>query len=113
MVRPGQKYITITNFLYFLDKDQAFKAFGIFEATETGEITKHAFAKWVVNAYKERRALGLTLNDNKTIIEKLHTVLNGVSSMLIYIYEHASCRLMTLYIGLQSLVCGFFPYFLV
>lgn len=80
MARPGQKYLTIKDFLCFLPEEQAARAFSLFETTESGEITKRSLMKWVVNVYKERRALALTLNDSRTVVAKLHKVLNVVSS---------------------------------
>ncbi|EFJ24345.1 hypothetical protein SELMODRAFT_80296, partial [Selaginella moellendorffii] len=78
IARPGRKYLMLRDFLYFLPEDKASRAFALFEATESGTITKKAFVKWVVNVYKERRALALTLNDNKTVVAKLHRVLNAL-----------------------------------
>ena len=79
MARPGQKSLTIKDFLYFLPEDHAMRAFQLFEVTEAGEITKKALAKWVISVYKEHRALSLTLNDNRTVVAKLHKVLTVVS----------------------------------
>ena len=81
MARPGQKFLTIQDFLYFLPEDQALRAFQLFEINEAGEITKKALAKWVVSVYNEHRALSLTLSDSRTVVAKLHKVLTVVSKI--------------------------------
>lgn len=83
MAKHGKKCITLRNFIYFLPQEQVGRAFALFETNENGEITKEAVMKWVVNVYKERRALCLTLNDNKTVVEKLHRVLNAVLVLIL------------------------------
>ncbi|KAI5068325.1 hypothetical protein GOP47_0016670 [Adiantum capillus-veneris] len=83
MAKHGQKRITLQNFIYFLPEEHLARAFAMFETTENGEITKESFIKWVVNVYTERRALCLTLNDNKTVVEKLHRLLNAVLIMIL------------------------------
>ncbi|KAH7365103.1 hypothetical protein KP509_18G009100 [Ceratopteris richardii] len=85
MTRPGQKTLKMKDFLYFLHEEQALRAFSLFEVTESGEITKKSLTKWVVGAYKERRALALTLNDNKTVVAKLHKVLDTVLMLTLLI----------------------------
>ena len=81
MAQPGKKCLTIKDFLYFLPEDEAIKAFSLFQINESGEITKKALANWVMSVFTERRALALTLNDSKTVIAKLHKVLNFVSEI--------------------------------
>ncbi|KAH7282114.1 hypothetical protein KP509_35G012600 [Ceratopteris richardii] len=83
MAKHGKKKITLQNFMYFLPEEHLARAFAMFETTENGEITKDSFIKWVVNVYTERRALCLTLNDNKTVVEKLHRLLNVVLIMIL------------------------------
>uniref|UniRef100_A0A6N2LVJ7 Mechanosensitive ion channel protein n=1 Tax=Salix viminalis TaxID=40686 RepID=A0A6N2LVJ7_SALVM len=46
------------------------------EASETSRIGKSSLKNWVVNAFRERRALALTLNDTKTAVNKLHQMIN-------------------------------------
>ncbi|MCO5566689.1 hypothetical protein L7F22_020367 [Adiantum nelumboides] len=83
MAKHGQRRITLQNFIYFLPEEHLARAFAMFETTENGEVTKESFIKWVVNVYTERRALCLTLNDNKTVVEKLHRLLNVVLVMIL------------------------------
>ncbi|XP_024518794.1 mechanosensitive ion channel protein 4 isoform X1 [Selaginella moellendorffii] len=85
MARPGQKYLTLRDFLYFLPEEQAARAFSLFEITDQGHISKKALVKWVVSVYKERRALALTLSDNKTVVAKLHRVFDFVLVVVLFI----------------------------
>ena len=89
MARPGQKCLTINDFMYFLPEDEAIRAFSVFQINEAGEITKKSLAKWVMSVFTERRALALTLSDNKTVVAKLHKVLDFVSKIksLIVFYQ--------------------------
>ncbi|CAM6083188.1 unnamed protein product [Calypogeia fissa] len=76
IARPGEKFLSLSDFLYFLPEEQATRAFGLFELNDAGHITKKSLMKWVVNVYKERRSLALTLSDNRTVVAKLHRVLD-------------------------------------
>ncbi|KAG0617287.1 hypothetical protein M758_5G179000 [Ceratodon purpureus] len=76
MAPPGAKFLTLDNFTEFLPEDKAAKAYGLFEITDQGHITKKALMQWVVSVYKERKALSLTLSDNRTVVAKLHRVLD-------------------------------------
>ncbi|XP_024367346.1 mechanosensitive ion channel protein 10 isoform X1 [Physcomitrium patens] len=76
MADPGAKYLTLDNFTEFLPEDKAAKAFGLFEVTDQGHISKKGLMQWVVSVYKERKALSLTLSDNRTVVAKLHRVLD-------------------------------------
>jgi Ca2+-binding EF-hand superfamily protein len=81
MARPGQRSLTLEDFLHFLPEEQALRAFQLFEMNAAGEITKRALAKWVISVYNEHRALSLTLSDSRTVIAKLHKVLTAVSKI--------------------------------
>lgn len=78
MADPGAKFLTLRNFMEFLPEDKAAKAFALFEVSDQGQISKKALMKWVVSVYKERKALSLTLSDNRTVVAKLHRVLDVV-----------------------------------
>ncbi|OAE30974.1 hypothetical protein AXG93_2018s1410 [Marchantia polymorpha subsp. ruderalis] len=102
IARPGEKFLTLTDFLYFLPEDQATRAFGLFEVNDLGHITKKALMKWVVNIYKERRALALTLSDNRTVVAKLHRVLD----VLLLAVAITICFLI-MGVNTQKLIVGF------
>lgn len=80
MAPPGSKYLTLENFTEFLPEDKAAKAYGLFEVSDQGHISKKALMQWVVSVYKERKALSLTLSDNRTVVAKLHRVMDVVRS---------------------------------
>ncbi|KAF2302162.1 hypothetical protein GH714_033189 [Hevea brasiliensis] len=76
----GSKYIYLEDLLRFMKEDEALKTMSLFEgASETSRINKSSLKNWVVNAFRERRALALTLNDTKTAVNKLHQVIVVVS----------------------------------
>jgi len=83
MAPPGAKYLTLENFTEFLPEDKAAKAYGLFEVTDQGHISKKALVQWVVSVYKERKALSLTLSDNRTVVAKLHRVMDVVSILIL------------------------------
>uniref|UniRef100_A0A6N2LJ41 Mechanosensitive ion channel protein n=1 Tax=Salix viminalis TaxID=40686 RepID=A0A6N2LJ41_SALVM len=77
VARHGSKYIYLQDLMRFLEEDQVSKTMSFFEeASETSRIGKSSLKNWVVNAFRERRALALTLNDTKTAVNKLHQMIN-------------------------------------
>lgn len=70
----------------FMREDEAAKTMNLFEgAAEAGKISKSSLKNWVVNAFRERRALALTLNDTKTAVNKLHRMLNFMVAIIILV----------------------------
>ncbi|XP_065861619.1 mechanosensitive ion channel protein 6 [Euphorbia lathyris] len=77
VAKPGSRYIYLEDIMRFMPEDEALKAMSLFEgASESKKISKSCLKNWVVNAFRERRALALTLNDTKTAVNKLHHVVN-------------------------------------
>ncbi|XP_057796959.1 mechanosensitive ion channel protein 8-like [Salvia miltiorrhiza] len=86
VAKPGFKYIYLEDIMRFMRKDEAIKAIRLFEdECEHKGISKRALKNWVVNAFRERRALALSLNDTKTAVDKLHHMLNALVAILIII----------------------------
>ncbi|KAG5247976.1 mechanosensitive ion channel protein [Salix suchowensis] len=82
----GSKYIYLQDLMCFLEKDQASKTMSFFEkASETSIIGKSSLKNWVVIAFRERRALALTLNDTKTVVNKLHQMINVIVGIIIVV----------------------------
>ncbi|CAK7329439.1 unnamed protein product [Dovyalis caffra] len=82
----GSKYIYLQDLMRFLQEDKALKTMGFFEeASETSRISKSSLKNWVVNAFRERRALALTLNDTKTAVNKLHQMINVAVGIVIIV----------------------------
>ncbi|XAR64232.1 hypothetical protein NMG60_11024497 [Bertholletia excelsa] len=93
-------------------KGGALKAMHLFEGVSDGKgISKRALKNWVVNAFRERRALALSLNDTKTAVNKLRQMLNvavGIVLLVIWllILKIASPRFFVL-IDSQLLLVAF------
>ncbi|KAM7514025.1 hypothetical protein LguiA_003608 [Lonicera macranthoides] len=86
VARPGSKYIYLGNLMRFMREDEASKTIRLFEgASESKGISKRVLKNWVVNAFRERRALALSLNDTKTAVHKLHHILNIVVGIIIVV----------------------------
>ncbi|CAN0925408.1 Mechanosensitive ion channel protein 4 [Linum grandiflorum] len=86
VAKPGSRYIYFEDLLRFMEEDEATKAMSFFEgASESQKISKSCLKNWVVNAFRDRRALALTLNDTKTAVNKLHRVVNVLVAILIII----------------------------
>jgi hypothetical protein len=93
MAPPGAKFLTLDNFTEFLPEDKAAKAYGLFEISDQCHISKKALMQWVVSVYKERKALSLTLSDNRTVVAKLHRVLDVVR-LLTQLWIYVSIRIL-------------------
>ncbi|KAL7613498.1 mechanosensitive ion channel protein 6 [Lactuca sativa] len=82
----GSKRIYIEDLMRFLREDEALKAIRLFDGdSETKGISKALLKNWVVNVYRERRALALSLNDTKTAVKKLHQMFNLAVSIIIIV----------------------------
>ncbi|XP_023512518.1 mechanosensitive ion channel protein 6-like isoform X2 [Cucurbita pepo subsp. pepo] len=82
----GSKYIYLEDLMRFMVEDEASKTMSLFEgASESRKISKSSLKNWVVNAFRERRALALTLNDTKTAVNKLHRMVNILVSVIILV----------------------------
>ncbi|XVE53049.1 hypothetical protein DITRI_Ditri02bG0173400 [Diplodiscus trichospermus] len=86
VAKPGSKYIYLEDIERFLEEDEALKTMSLFEgASESKRISKKALKNWVVNAFRERRALALTLNDTKTAVNRLHWMVNVLVGIIIVV----------------------------
>ncbi|KAI7737113.1 hypothetical protein M8C21_007422, partial [Ambrosia artemisiifolia] len=84
VAKPGSKRIYLEDLMRFLREDEALKAIRLFDAeSETKGISKGALKNWVVNVFRERRALALSLDDTKTAVNKLHQMMNVAVGILI------------------------------
>ncbi|XP_030514716.1 mechanosensitive ion channel protein 6-like [Rhodamnia argentea] len=84
--RQGSKHIYLEDLMRFMPEDEAVKTMSLFEgASESQKISKSSLKNWVVNAFRERRALALTLDDTKTAVNKLHRMVNILVGILIAI----------------------------
>lgn len=86
VAKPGSKYIYLEDIMRFMQEDEAQRTMNLFEgATDSRRISKSSLKNWVVNAFRERRALALTLNDTKTAVNKLHRMVNVLVGIIIVI----------------------------
>ncbi|MQL99334.1 hypothetical protein Taro_032058 [Colocasia esculenta] len=86
VAKPGSKYIYLIDLMHFMREDEALKTMSFFEgAQESKRVSKRSLKNWVVNAFRERRALSLTLNDTKTAVNKLHQMVNVVVVIVVIV----------------------------
>ncbi|KAM3695723.1 hypothetical protein ACJW31_07G154800 [Castanea mollissima] len=89
VAKHGSKFIYMEDLMRFLREDEAVITLSLFEgASETRRISKSSLKNWVVIAFRDRRALALTLNDTKTAVNKLHLVLNvlvGIGILVVWL----------------------------
>ncbi|KAK6159614.1 hypothetical protein DH2020_006928 [Rehmannia glutinosa] len=112
VAKPRAKFIYLDDLMRFLKEDEALKTFNIVEGSvESEKISKASLKSWVVNAFVERRALALTLNDTKTAVNKLHQMVNAIVGIIVLviclvILEIATSKFL-LYISSQVVVVAF------
>uniref|UniRef100_A0A5B7C696 Mechanosensitive ion channel protein n=1 Tax=Davidia involucrata TaxID=16924 RepID=A0A5B7C696_DAVIN len=86
VARHGSKYIYLEDLMCFMEEDEALKTMSLLGGSpESEKISKSALKNWVVNAFRERRALALTLNDTKTAVNKLHQMVNVLVGIIIVV----------------------------
>ncbi|XP_058213893.1 mechanosensitive ion channel protein 8-like [Rhododendron vialii] len=69
VARRGTKFIHLEDLMRFMREDEAMKTIALMGGSHDSEkISKSLLKNWVVNAFRERRALALTLNDTKTAV---------------------------------------------
>ncbi|PWA67827.1 mechanosensitive ion channel MscS-like protein [Artemisia annua] len=96
VAQQGSKYIYLEDLMRFLRDDEALRTIRLFhEASATKGISKRDLKHWVVNVFRERRALALSLNDTKTAVHKLHQMLNIVVAIIIVIIWLLILKLLT------------------
>ncbi|KAI3718257.1 hypothetical protein L6452_19120 [Arctium lappa] len=87
VTRRRSKYIYLDDLMRFLREDEAVKTMSLLAAShEDDRVGKRALKNWVVNVFRERKALALTLNDTKTAVNKLHRMVNvlvGIAVLVI------------------------------
>ncbi|KAF7144215.1 hypothetical protein RHSIM_Rhsim05G0052300 [Rhododendron simsii] len=86
VARRGTKFIHLEDLMRFMREDEAMKTIALMGGSHDSEkISKSLLKNWVVNAFRERRALALTLNDTKTAVNKLHQMVNVLVGIVIVI----------------------------
>ncbi|XP_039013703.1 mechanosensitive ion channel protein 6-like [Hibiscus syriacus] len=112
VAKPGSRFIHLEDIERFLQEDEALKTVSLFEgASESKRISKKALKNWVVNAFRERRALALTLDDTKTAVNRLHRMVDFLVGIVVFviwllILEIASSKVLV-FISSQLLLVAF------
>ncbi|XP_052151526.1 mechanosensitive ion channel protein 6-like isoform X1 [Oryza glaberrima] len=84
VAKPHSKHIYLSDLMRFMRQEEALKAMDLFEgAQEHNRVSKRSLKNWVVSAFRERKALALTLNDTKTAVNKLHQMANVVVVIIV------------------------------
>ncbi|KAG0460417.1 hypothetical protein HPP92_020714 [Vanilla planifolia] len=84
--KPGERHIYLADLMRFMREDEARRALNLFSGAQgDGKVSRRSLKDWVVNVFRERRALSLTLNDTKTAVNKLHQMANAVVAIIVII----------------------------
>ncbi|KAJ8538839.1 hypothetical protein K7X08_032308 [Anisodus acutangulus] len=111
-VAKGSESIGLEDLKCFVAQEKALKSTDLFEGIEEAAcIDQQSFISWMVEAFKERRYILLSLNDAKTAVEELHHLMNVLVSLLIlilwlFLFEIQIGHLLVL-VSSQLLVMGF------
>ncbi|XP_020599120.1 mechanosensitive ion channel protein 6-like [Phalaenopsis equestris] len=84
VAKPGAKYIYLADMMRFMREDEAVKTMNLLNGAQDDRVSKRILKNWVVNAFRERRALSLTLNDTKTAVNKLHQIANVIVVIIVF-----------------------------
>ncbi|WCJ44302.1 Mechanosensitive ion channel family protein [Euphorbia peplus] len=86
VAKHGSECIFLDDMMRFMAKEDALRAMHHFGAAREKEgISKISLNSWLVNAFRERRALALSLNDTKTAVDQLHNMLKIIVVMIVVI----------------------------
>ncbi|KAL1822912.1 hypothetical protein ACET3Z_009690 [Daucus carota] len=86
VAKPGSKHIYQDDLMQFMRDDEALTTISHFEGASGWKgISRKELKNWMVNTFKERRALVLSLNDTKKAVNKLHQMLNIIVGLIILI----------------------------
>ncbi|XVF63597.1 hypothetical protein PTKIN_Ptkin09bG0099600 [Pterospermum kingtungense] len=86
VAKPDSQYIYLEDIMRFMGRDEALKALHLFGAGNEEEgISKASLNNWLVNAFRDRKALALSLNDTKTAVDELHNMLDILVAIVIVI----------------------------
>ncbi|KAK8945462.1 Mechanosensitive ion channel protein 6 [Platanthera guangdongensis] len=85
VTKDGAKHIYLVDLMRFMREDEAVRTMSLFKGETHGvsRVGRRSLNNWVVNAFRERRALALTLNDTKTAVNKLHQMANVVVAIIV------------------------------
>ncbi|KAH7847777.1 hypothetical protein Vadar_030145 [Vaccinium darrowii] len=113
VAKPLAKCIYLEDLMLFLREDEALKTMSLLQGANEGKgISKRALKNFMVSAFKERRALSLSLNDTKSAVNKIHRLLNIAVSILILVIWLLILKITTthflIFLGTELLLVGLF-----
>ncbi|XP_030955889.1 mechanosensitive ion channel protein 6-like [Quercus robur] len=83
VAKPGSECICLEDVMRFMSKEEALKTMHLFGvAAESKGISESFHMDWMVKAFRERRALALSLTDTKTAVDELHNLLNIIVAII-------------------------------
>ncbi|XP_023896281.2 mechanosensitive ion channel protein 8 [Quercus suber] len=83
VAKPGSECIYLEDVMRFMSKEEALKTMHLFGvAAENKGISKSFHMDWMLKAFRERRALALSLTDTKTAVDELHNMLNMIVAII-------------------------------
>ncbi|XWS20896.1 hypothetical protein CRYUN_Cryun30bG0008500 [Craigia yunnanensis] len=86
VAKPESQYIYLADIIRFMGRDEALKTLHLFGAgSEEDGISKASLNNWLVNAFRDQKALALSLNDTKTAVDELHNMLSILVAIIIVI----------------------------
>ncbi|XP_042990636.1 mechanosensitive ion channel protein 8-like isoform X2 [Carya illinoinensis] len=86
VVKPGSRNIYLEDLMRFMSQDKALETMRLFGvAAGKNGISKSSLKSWMVIAFRERRALALSLDDTKTAVDELRNMLNVLVAIIILI----------------------------
>ncbi|GMP96154.1 hypothetical protein CsSME_00044922 [Camellia sinensis var. sinensis] len=103
IIRVTKKFIYLEDVLRFMLEDEALKTMSLLGGSpESEKISQSSLKNWVVNAFKERRVLALTLDDAKTAVNKLHHMVNVLVVIVIAMVVEVMNILTTVFLRLDN-----------
>ncbi|XP_059297470.1 mechanosensitive ion channel protein 10-like isoform X3 [Lycium ferocissimum] len=85
VAQPGSKYIDDNDLRRFMIKEEMDIVLPLIDVADTGQIDRKALTEWVVKVYQGRKALSHALNDTKTAVRQLNTIVTGILIVIIII----------------------------
>ncbi|KAL6528820.1 hypothetical protein OROMI_028996 [Orobanche minor] len=85
VAQPSCTYIDGYDLKRFMIKEEVEYVFPMIDVADTGKIDRKALTDWVVKVYKGRKALAHALNDTKTAVKQLNTLVTVILIAIIII----------------------------
>ncbi|KAL1834527.1 mechanosensitive ion channel protein 10 isoform X2 [Daucus carota subsp. sativus] len=85
VAQPGSMYIYELDLRRFMLKEEVDLVFPLIDVAEMGQIDKKALTEWVVKVYNGRKALAHALNDTKTAVKQLNTLVTVILIVIVFV----------------------------